>query len=119
MSKPEDNPSVEPDMKPVVQALEHWQDELDPVQRARLTAARRRALSASAEGARAYGWLAPALAAGVLLAVGIGFWPQATLPPAAVPPPESLAAGEAITGDEALIDEDAEYLLWLASNDAA
>lgn len=115
MNKPENPDAVEP----VIQALEQWQDELDPVQRARLTAARRRALSAPAESARAYGWLAPALAAGVLLAVGIGFWPQAAVPPATVPAVESLAAGEAVTGDEALMDEDAEYLLWLASNDAA
>lgn len=115
MNPPEDPKSVEP----VIQALEQWQDELDPVQRARLTAARRRALSAPAEGARFYGWLAPALAAGVLLAVGIGFWPQAAVQPMAVPTPEALAAGEAIGSDEALMDEDAEYLLWLASNDAA
>lgn len=119
MNKPENQEAVERPIEPLIQSLEQWQAELDPVQRARLTAARRRALSARTDGARPLVWLGPALAAGVLLALGISFLPQATVPLPVLPTPGELAAGDAGNGDEALMDEDAEYLLWLASDDAA
>ena len=102
MSRPEapDDPRV----RPVVESLQAWEGELDAVQRARLAAVRRRALS-PAPARAATGWLAPALAAGVLMTVGLGVWLQApgtpALPAAA---PASLAAGD----DEALMDEDSD-----------
>ena len=107
MNRPEQHDDVEP----VIQALDQWQAELDPVQRARL--------SARSDRARSLGWLGPALAAGVLLALGIGLWPQPAMPPSASPTAGQLAAGDTLNSDEALMDEDAEYLLWLASDDAA
>ena len=115
MNKPDAPETVEP----VIQALDHWEAELDPLQRARLSAARRRALTTRAEGTGTVGWLAPALAAGVLLALGIGFWPQTAAPPAPVTAPDETGLSADVGSDEALMDEDAEYLLWLASNDAA
>lgn len=108
--------------QPLIQALDQWQAELDPVQRARLAAARHRALAAGRTPARGYGWLAPGLATGLLLALGISFWPQSPLPQPSMPmpaPDRALAVGEPVLGEEALLDEDAEYLLWLASNDAS
>ncbi|ROH93063.1 hypothetical protein ED208_00560 [Stagnimonas aquatica] len=110
-----------PGTEPVLRALDHWQDEIDPVQRARLAAARRRALTvAEAQPRRAWVWLAPALATGLLLAFGIGFWPQAPLPSAPPTPAiEELAVGLPTAGEEPLQDEDLEYLLWLAADDAA
>ena len=113
MNRPE-SPD-DPRIAPVVESLQAWEGELDAVQRARLAAARRRALSPAPARALA-GWLAPALAAGVLMAVGLGVWLQApgtSMLPAVTP--ASLAAGD----DEALMEEDSDYLLWLASNDAA
>lgn len=117
----EQHESPPPGTEPVLRALDHWQDEIDPVQRARLAAARRRALAAAeVRPRRAWVWLAPALATGVLLAFGIGFWPQAPMPSA--PPAsaiEELAVGQPTMGEEPLQDEDLEYLLWLAADDAA
>lgn len=110
-----------PGTEPVLRALDHWQDEIDPVLRARLAAARRRALAASEAKPRpAWVWLAPALATGVLLAFGIGFWPSAP-GPSAPPAPivEELAVGLPASGEEPLQDDDLEYLLWLTADDAA
>jgi hypothetical protein len=117
----EQHESPPPGTEPVLRALDHWQDEIDPVQRARLAAARRRALAAAeAQPRRAWVWLAPALATGVLLTFGIGFWPQAPLPVAPVAPAlDELAIGQPLAGEEPLQDEDLEYLLWLAADDAA
>ncbi|MDP3856797.1 MAG: DUF3619 family protein [Stagnimonas sp.] len=119
MKAPEDHDVIEPAIEPLIQALDQWEAELDPVQRARLTAARRRALARRAEPARGFGWLAPALTASVLLALGLSFWPGGGLPPAPVPAVDTLAVGEPAAADETLMDEDLEYLLWLASDDAA
>lgn len=110
-----------PGTEPVLRALDHWQDEIDPVRRARLAAARRRALAvAEARRRPAWVWLAPALATGVLLAFGIGFWPQAPRPSAASAPAiEELAVGLPTAGEDPLQAEDLDYLLWLAADDAA
>lgn len=115
---PDRHPDRADTVKPVIDALEQWQSELDPVQRARLAAARHRALAVRPAPGRGLGWLAPGLAAGLLLALGVSFWPSPVTPPVAVPPAAELVAGELLGTDEALLDEDAEYLLWLASDDA-
>lgn len=117
----EQHESPPPGTEPVLRALDHWQDEIDPVLRARLAAARRRALAASEVKPRpAWVWLAPALATGVLLAFGIGFWPQAPMPSAPpAPAMEELAVGLPTAGEEPLQAEDLDYLLWLAADDAA
>lgn len=118
----EQHESPPPGTEPVLRALDHWQDEIDPVQRARLAAARRRALTVTEVQPRsaAWVWLAPALATGVLLAFGIGFWPSAPVPSAPpAPVVEELAVGLPASGEEPLQDDDLEYLLWLAADDAA
>lgn len=110
MSKP--GTPGDPPRSPLIESLDAWEAELDPVQRARLAAARRRALVPAPSPT--LGWLPAALAAGVLLALGVGFWPSASVV-VPEPAPASLAAGD----EDALMDEDSDYLLWLASNDAA
>ena len=97
-----------------VSALRDWERDVDAVQRARLAAARRRALQPSPATPRY--WAGAALAATLLLAVSIGFWPQPQpLADAAVlqavlesPLPDSDARTA-----ELMLDDDLDFYLWL------
>lgn len=98
----------------VVNALRDWEHDVDAVQRARLAAARRRALHPSPATPRY--WAGAALAATLLLAVGIGLWPQQ-------PPIADAAVLQALLETplpdidartaELMLDDDLDFYLWL------
>ena len=105
-----------------VSVLREWEQGVDAVQSARLSAARRRALATPDAvglfGARRF---APALATALMLAVGVGFWPHPTTAPNVLPMTALAEAPELATADEALdadplLDADLDLYLWL--NDA-
>jgi hypothetical protein len=97
-----------------VEALDDWAAQIDPVQRAKLSAARHRALAATAQGAGGLNvrWLVPACAASLALVMGLGAWHHATAPTPAAP---------VVATDEFLQDEDLDLLLWStgSSDDAS
>jgi ferric-dicitrate binding protein FerR (iron transport regulator) len=107
-------PETAPQQTPrTVAALDHWAEAVTPPQRARLAAARAAALAMTADQSRyphRPRWLAPALAASLLLALGLGFWPHPVGP---------VAANAAVAQEEQQQDEDLDLLLWMNSDDAS
>ena len=97
-----------------ITALREWENDVDTAQRARLAAARRRALSPAAAAPRY--WQGAALAATLLLAVGVSFWPQpqTTLDTALLQATleEPLPDAEAHIA-ELMLDDDLDFYLWL------
>lgn len=100
-----------------VAALRDWEQSLDAVQRARLAAARRRALATRERVAWPL-WGGAALAASLALALGLGFWPR----PASPPPLDGALLQATLEADdfnpadghaEVLLDDDVELYLWL------
>lgn len=97
-----------------VTALRDWESDVDAVQRARLAAARRRALSPALVPARY--WQGAALAATLLLSVGVGFWPhsQPGIDPIVLQAvlEQSLPGADARAA-ELMLDDDLDFYLWL------
>jgi len=97
-----------------VSALREWEQEVDAVQRTRLAAARHRALQPTPAAPRY--WAGVALAATLLLALGVGFWPQQQpLADAAVLQAllESPFPEADVRTVELMLDDDLDFLLWL------
>lgn len=97
-----------------VTALRDWENDVDAVQRARLAAARRRALSPVVRASRY--WPGAALAATLLLAVAVDFkpQPQPTNDPVVLQAllEVPLADADARTA-ELMLDDDLDFFLWL------
>ncbi|MDO9454262.1 MAG: hypothetical protein Q7J29_15590 [Stagnimonas sp.] len=101
-----------------ITALRAWEQDVDPVQRARLAAARRRALDA-ASPTRAWPlWDGLALAASLTLAIGLGRSPA----PAGTPPDAAAQVIELSDDNPELLPEgldgDLELYLWLDGSEA-
>lgn len=107
----------EPTTRKVVATLREWENDVDAIQRARLVAARRHALASAASARRAWPTWSGAVAALLLLALGMHFWPQATTTPEAAVLQATLDVSEfdAVEVQEAelLLDEDLDFYLWL------
>jgi hypothetical protein len=111
----------DPDTRPFVEALDDWAQRLDPVQRARLAAARRRALAPAAASRRSM-WAGAALVASLAVAMLVGRWIDAA---PATQSNKGLTEAAWIEIDraerEALqegLDSDLELLLWLDGAEA-
>lgn len=114
---PEAPDALDPALRKAVTTLHAWERDVDAVQRARLAAARRRALTPTdARPGLSLAW-GGAIAALLLLALGIGFWPQAPLAPDAALLQATLEASRddwpAAQDAELLLDEDLDLYLWL------
>lgn len=117
---PDDRDALDPALRKAVSTLREWEGEVDAVQRVRLAAARRRALApADARSGFSLAW-GGAVAALLLLALGIGFWPQASLSPDAGLLQATLDVSRDDWGDwpaaqdaDLLLDEDLDLYLWL------
>lgn len=95
------------------EALDRWAAAVTPAQHARLAAARAAAIGASGGTSRRGAhprWIGSALAAGVLLALGLGFWPH---------PAGQAPAGATVAAEEQQQDDDLDLLLWMNSDDAS
>ena len=111
----------DPTARKVVAALRDWESDVDATQRVRLAAARRLALASTASARRAWPTWSGAVAALLLLALGMHFWPQATTTPDAAVLQATLETSlearqfDAVEVQEAelLLDEDLDFYLWL------
>ncbi len=113
----------DPTTRIAVDALRDWENDVDDIHRTLLVAARQRALAAvNTTGRQSLAWGA-AVAALLVLALGIGFWPQATTAPDLALLQATLEASyldlEEAQVEELLLDEDLDLYLWLVSETEA
>lgn len=120
--KPSPEPQ-DPAIAKAVESLQHWEQQVDAVQAARLAAARRTALAAApAAPVWRSPWLGSALAAGLLLTVGLNLRSPPPASPSAPALQASAAPAEALLEegfDDELLDADLDLTLALSGLDEA
>ncbi len=121
----------DPAIRRAITVLRRWEDDVDTVQRNRLAAARRRALTPAQTTVWPL-WTGGAVAASLALVIAVNLWPEIQhAPPSAMPMDATglavpivaeYAADFSDTEDDLLhegLDGDLELYLWLDGNDAA